>query len=66
MDPERLLAMVGPMLVSFKREFEDLRAAGATQSDVDRMLDDFEEKYAEDEESRLVVEILRQAARAPN
>jgi hypothetical protein len=54
------------MLTNFKRELEELRAAGATQSDVERMLDDFEERYAEDEESRLVVEILRQAARPPN
>jgi hypothetical protein len=66
MDPDHLLALLEPMLANFKRELEELRAAGATQSDVERMLDDFEERYAEDEESKLVVEILRQAARPPN
>jgi len=66
MDPDHLLALLKPMLASFMRELEELRAAGATQSDVERMLDDFEERYAEDEESKLVVEILRQAARPPN
>ena len=66
MDPDHLLAMLEPMLANFKRELEELRAAGATQSDIERMLDDFEERYAADEESRLVVEILRQAARRPN
>lgn len=62
MDPDHLLAMLEPMLANFKRELEELRAAGATQSDIERMLDDFEERYAADEESRLVVE----AARLPN
>ena len=50
MDPDHLLALLEPMLANFKRELEELRAAGATQSDVERMLDDFEERYAEDEE----------------
>ena len=58
MDPDHLLAMLEPMLANFKRELEELRAA-EPQSDVERMLDDFEERYAEDEESKLVVEILR-------
>jgi hypothetical protein len=66
MDPDHLLALLKPMLASFMRELEELRAAGATQSDVERMLDDFERRYAVDEESKLVVEVLRQAARPSN
>jgi hypothetical protein len=54
------------MLANFKQELQELREAGATQADIERMLDRFEQSYVEDEESRLVVEILRQAARTPN
>jgi hypothetical protein len=64
MDRDHLLALLAPMLASFKQELRDLREASATQADIE--LDRFEQDYAEDEESRPVVEILRQAAGAPN
>ena len=66
MERDQLLQLLAPMLADFKEEVRELREAGATQADIERMLDRFEQTYADDEESRLVVEILRQAARAPN
>ena len=66
MECDHLLQLLAPMLANFKQELQELREAGATQADIERMLDRFEQSYVEDEESRLVVEILRQAARTPN
>ena len=66
MERDHLLRLLAPMLANFKQELQALREAGATQADIERMLDRFEQSYVEDEESRLVVEILRQAARTPN
>jgi hypothetical protein len=66
MERDHLLQLLAPMLANFKREVQELREAGAKQADIERMLDRFEQNYVEDEESRLVMEILRQAARTPN
>jgi hypothetical protein len=66
MERDPLLQLLAPMLANFKQELRELREAGATQADIEQMLDRFEQTYAEDAESRLVVEILRQAARTPN
>ena len=49
-------------------EIAKMRSEGATQAEIDRMLDAFEEVYAPDEdaEGKLVVAVLRQAARLPS
>jgi hypothetical protein len=45
-----------------------MRLAGASQADIDRMLDEFEEAYAADGdvEGELVIAVLRQAAHLPH
>ena len=65
MDRGHLLQIIQPMLAGFKLEIAEMRSEGATQAEIDRMLDEFEEVYAPDEnaEGRLVVAVLRQAAR---
>ena len=65
MDPGHLLKIIQPMLASFKREIAKMRSEGATQAEIDLMLDEFEEVYAPDDdaEGKLVMAVLRQAAR---
>jgi hypothetical protein len=64
MDESQLLKILGPMMGDFKQEVASMRAAGASQADIDAMLDRLEELYAPngDEEGKLVMSILRQAA----
>jgi hypothetical protein len=68
MDRDSLLKVIGPMLADFKLEIAKMRSEGATQADIDQMLDQFEEIYApnDDAEGKLVIAILRQAVRLPN
>lgn len=68
MDRDHLLQIVQPMLVAFKREITKMRSDGATQAEIDQMLDELEEAYSRDAnaEGRLVVAVLRQAARQPS
>jgi hypothetical protein len=68
MDRDHLLQIVQPMLVAFKREIAKMRSDGATQAEIDQMLDELEEAYSRDAnaEGRLVVAVLRQAARQPS
>lgn len=68
MDRDHLLQVVQPMLVAFKREIAKMRSDGATQAEIDQMLDELEEAYSRDAnaEGRLVVAVLRQAARQPS
>ena len=56
------------MLVAFKREIAKMRSDGATQAEIDQMLDELQEAYSRDAnaEGRLVVAVLRQAARQPS
>ena len=51
-----------------KREIATMRPEGATQAEIDLMLDEFEEIYARDDdaEGKLVMALLREAARLPN
>jgi hypothetical protein len=65
MDPGHLLKIIQPMLASFKLEIAKMRSEGATQAEIDLMLDEFEEVYApnDDAEGKLVMAVLRQAAR---
>ena len=65
MDRDHLMQIVQPMLAGFKLEIAKMRSEGATQAEIDLMLDEFEEVYAPDDdaEGKLVVEVLRQAAR---
>jgi hypothetical protein len=48
MDRDKLLQMINPMLAGFKLEIAKMRSDGATQADIDLMLDEFEEAYAPD------------------
>lgn len=68
MDRDHLLQIVQPMLVAFKHEIAKMRSDGATQAEIDQMLDELEEAYSRDAnaEGRLVVAVLRQAARQPS
>jgi hypothetical protein len=68
MDRDHLLQIVQPMLVAFKREIAKMRSDGATHAEIDQMLDELEEAYSRDAnaEGRLVVAVLRQAARQPS
>ena len=68
MDRDHLLQIVQPMLVAFKREIAKMRSDGATQAKINQMLDELEEAYSRDAnaEGRLVVAVLRQAARQPS
>ena len=68
MDRDHLLQVVQPTLVAFKREIAKMRSDGATQAEIDQMLDELEEAYSRDAnaEGRLVVAVLRQAARQPS
>jgi hypothetical protein len=68
LDQSHLLQMIQPMLVRLKREIADMRWEGATQAEIDLMVDEFEEIYAPDDdaEGKLVMAVLRQAARLPN
>jgi len=65
MDPGHLLKIIQPKLASFKLEIAKMRSEGATQAEIDLMLDEFEEVYAPDDdaEGKLVMAVLRQAAR---
>jgi hypothetical protein len=65
MDRDPLLQIVQPMLVGFKLEIAKMRSEGATQAEIDLMLDEFEEVYASDDdaEGKLVMAVLREAAR---
>ena len=67
MDRDHLMHLVQPMLAGFKLEIAKMRSEGATQAEIDLMLDEFEEVYAPDDdaEGKLVVAVLRQAARLP-
>jgi hypothetical protein len=68
MDRDHLLQVVQPMLVAFKREIAKMRSDGATQAEIDQMRDELEEADSRDAnaEGRLVVAVLRQAARQPS
>ena len=68
MDRDHLLQIIQPMLAGFKLEIAKMRSEGATQAEIDLMLDEFEEVYAADDdaEGKLVMAVLRQAARLPS
>ena len=68
MDRGHLLQIIQPMLASFKLEIAKMRLEGATQAEIDLMLDEFEEDYAADDdaEGKLVMAVLRQAAGLPS
>ena len=43
MDRDHLMQIVQPMLAGFKLEIAKMRSEGATQAEIDLMLDEFEE-----------------------
>ena len=57
MDRGHLLQIIQPMLAGFKLEIAKMRLEGATQAEIDLMLDEFEEVYApeDDDEGKLVM-----------
>jgi hypothetical protein len=62
----RILNILGPMMVEFKREINEMRAEGASQTEIEAMLDELEAHYAIDNaEGKLVLAVLREAARFP-
>jgi len=65
MDRDHLLQIVQPMLVAFRHEITKMRSDGATQAEIAQMLDELDEAYSRDDdaEGRLVVAVLREAAR---
>ena len=66
MDRAHLLHIVQPMLGRFKLEIAKMRAEGATHAEIDRM-DELEELYGlEDDKGKLIMAVLRQAARLPS
>jgi hypothetical protein len=68
MDRGHLLQIIQPILAGFKLETAKMRLEGAIQAEIDLMLDEFEEDYAADDdaEGKLVMAVLRQAARLPS
>ncbi len=65
MERDHLLQIIQPMLASFKLEIARMRSEGAAQAEINQMIDELEELYAADDdvEGKLVMELLRQAAR---
>jgi len=68
MDPDDLWQIIQPMLVAFKQEIANMRSEGATQAEIDEMLDELERAHRPDDnaEGKLIVELLRLAARPPS
>ena len=61
-----ILNILGPMMMEFKREISKMRAKGASEIEIDAMLDELETHYATDDaEGKLVLAVLREAARLP-
>lgn len=61
-----ILNILGPMMVAFKRAINEMRSEGASESEIEAMLDELEAHYATDDaEGKLVLAILREAARLP-
>ena len=64
----QILNILEPMMADFKGEISELRAEGASQADIDAMLDELEEAYAstDNPEGKLVIAVLREAAQPPH
>ena len=60
----KILNILGPMMVDFKKEIAEMRAEGASETEIETMLNELETHYANDsDEGKLVVAVLREAAR---
>jgi hypothetical protein len=68
MDPDHLLRIIQPMLAGFKLEIAKMRSEGATQTEIEQMLDEFEEIYAPDDdaEGKLVMALSQRSSSAPS
>jgi hypothetical protein len=64
----QILNILKSMMADFKGEISELRAEGASQTDIDTMRDEFEEAYApcNEVEGKLVIAVLREAAQPPH
>ena len=65
---DRILNILKSMMVDFKGAISEFRTEGASQADIDAMLDELEEAYApsDDAEGKLVIAVLREAAQPPH
>jgi len=68
MDPDHLWQIIQPMLVAFKQEVANMRSEGATQAEIDEMLDELERVHGRDDkaEGKLIMALLKLAARPPS
>ena len=64
----QIFNILEPMMADFKGEISELRAEGASQAEIDAMLDELEEAYAstDNPEGKLVIAVLREAAQPPH
>ena len=64
----QVLDILEPMMADFKREISKIRAEGASQSDIEEMLDELEIAHARSDnaEGKLVIAVLREAAQPPH
>ena len=42
----KILNILGPMMVDFKREIDEMRAEGASETEIETMLNELETHYA--------------------
>jgi hypothetical protein len=63
-DRSKILKILEPMMVDFKRAINEMRAEGASRIEVEAMLEELEARYASagDAEGELVLAVLREAA----
>ena len=64
----QILNILKSMMADFKGAISEFRTEGASQADIEAMLDEFEEAYAssDDAEGKLVIAVLREAAQPPH
>ena len=62
---KQIMNIIEPMMVDFKREINEMRAEGASQNEIEAMLDELEACYtrSDNAEGTLVLAVLREAAR---
>ena len=62
---KQILNILEPMMVDFKREIKEMRAEGASQTEIEAMLDELDARCSDNAEGKLVLAVLREAARSP-
>ena len=60
----KIMNILAPMMVEFKREINEMRAAGASETEIEVILGELDARFASDDaEGKLVLTVLREAAR---